>query len=173
MGNRRHSKVSKLPAELREVVHQKYADGHTYQAITDWLKQMGQDISRAAVGREGKDFMASLKLLKESKEQATTIVEAAGAKGALAMEEAAAVMALQNIIKFLMTQPDMQREDASKVMMALARLQSSSVGREKLKLDFKKKAADAADEAVKIAKAEGLSDELAEQIKKKILGIAA
>lgn len=171
--NRRHSKISQLPASLRDEVNRQFVAGHTYQEITDWLKQMGQQISRAAVGREGKGYLANLDRVKTSREQATAIVEEAGAKGALAMEEAAAVMAAERIMNFLIELPTMEGEEASKVMMALARLQTSSVQREKLKMDFKAKAAQAADAAVKIAKAEGLSDELAEQIKKKILGIAA
>lgn len=173
MGNRRHSKVSKLPRELRDAVYEKHLEGHTYQAITDWLKQMGQDISRSAVARDLKDYQANLERVKISREHATAIVAEAGAKGALAMEEAAAVVAVERIMNFLISLPGIEGEEASKVMMALARLQASSVQRERLKMDFKDKAAEAAEAVGKMAKAEGLSDELAEQIKKKILGVAA
>lgn len=173
MGNRRHSKLSKLPPDVLEAVHKRYVEGHTYEAITRWLNEMGHPISRAAVGRDGKDFLARLDKLNVVKKQAVAIVEEAGGKGALAMEEAAALLALQGAIEYLMEIPDWEGEKATAVMQAIARLQSSSVNREKLKMDFRDKAAEAAEAVGKMAKAEGLSDELAEQIKKKILGVAA
>jgi hypothetical protein len=163
-----------MPRDVRDVFYQKVGEGHTIQEITDWLRQLGQDISRAAVGREVKDFVGQLNRFKAVKEQAKAIVSEAGGDG-LNLEEAAVTVALNNIMEYLMDPvlSNMQQEEASKVMMALARLQSSSVQREKLKMDFKDKLAKEAEAIGKMAKAEGLSDELADAIKKKILGIAA
>lgn len=175
MGNRKHSKIEALPPEVLEAVNKMLVTpGITFERIVQRLADLGYQVSRSGVGRYSKDFLSQLQKLKVVKEQARAIVSEAGGDG-LNLEEAAVTVALNNIMEFLMdpTLSDMKGEEASKVMMALARLQASSVQREKLKMDFRDKAAEAAEAVGKMAKAEGLSDELAEQIKKKILGVAA
>jgi hypothetical protein len=54
-----------------------------------------------------------------------------------------------------------------------AKLQSSSILRERLKDDFRGKLDKAADEVVKAVKKQGLSEEKAAEIRKKILGVVS
>lgn len=172
MGNRRHSKVtSALPKELVEVVNQKLVGGHTYLEITEWLKGLGHEISQASIGRYGKSFLSQLEKLKLVKEQARAILTETDGLS-LEMEEASVQIALQKIMEFLMELDGLQGEKASKIMTALARLQSSSVSRERIKMDYRKKAAEAAEDVQKIVKQNGLSDAAVEEIRKRILGIS-
>ncbi len=171
MGNRRHSKITReLPSELIEVVNQKLVGGFTYLEIAEFLKGLGHEISQASVGRYGRDFLSKLEKLKLVKEQARAILtETEGLS--LEMEEASVQMALSKIMEFLMELDSLQGEKAHKIMMALARIQSSSVSRERLKMDYRKKAQAAAEEVTKVAKSGGLSDAAVEEIRTKILGI--
>lgn len=172
MGNRRHSKINRtLPQELVEMVNQKLVGGHTYKEITEYLSKLGHEISQAAIGRYGKDFLSKLEKLKLVKEQARAILTETDGLS-LEMEEASVQIALQKIMEFLMELDDLQGEKASKIMTALARLQSSSVSRERLKMDFRRKAQEAAEDVQKIVKQNGLSDAAVEEIRNRILGIS-
>ena len=60
-----------------------------------------------------------------------------------------------------------------RIISDFAKLQASSVQRERMKKDMAEKAVKAADAVERIAKKGGLSDKAAEDIRKKILGITA
>jgi hypothetical protein len=175
MVNRRHSSLTrKLPPELLAEVNAQLIAGRTYAEITAHVKALGHDVSPAAVGRYGKGHLAELERVALVSNQMKAIVAAVG-DDALALQEGAVQTALTKIVEYL-TQigPEtMQGEEASKIFQALARLQSSSVQRERLKADLKKKLAASAEAVVKQVKAKGVSDETAEMIKTKILEIAA
>ena len=42
--NRSHSKIDRLPENLKREVENRLLEGHTYDEIAEYLKQMGQDI---------------------------------------------------------------------------------------------------------------------------------
>jgi hypothetical protein len=102
-------------------------------------------------------------------------ITSAVGEDALALQEGAVQTALVKIVEYLtMIGPEtMAGEEASKIFQALARLQSSSVQRERLKADLKKKVTAAAEAVVKTAKAKGASDEMVEWVRAKILEVAA
>lgn len=169
--NRSHSKIAKaLSASDRDELNRKLATaGVTYDDIVGWLDGKGHRISRSAVGRYGKDFLARLERLKEVETKAKTIVSEVG--DALAMEEAAAKIFTQKVLEHLLSIDDLSGQKFGGLMMAFSKLQSSSTQRERLKADLKKRVTEAAEEVNQLARSSGLSDEAAGKIRMKILGI--
>ncbi len=182
MANRRHSKISDLPPELLAQIDQFLLGAHTvngrrlrYAQITQYVRAKGHDVSPAGVGRYAKGRLAELERVKLVSDQMKSLRESIG-DDALALQEGTVQYALSKMAEYLtLLEPgSMLGEEANKIFRALAELQKSSVAREKLKMDVKKKAAAAADTVVQaVAKAKGVSDETADWIKAKILEIAA
>ncbi len=169
---RSHSKITQLPKEIREAVDRKILDGCTYQEIAEHLNSLNHDISRSSVNRYGQKFIAKTEKLKLLQEQAKIIVEQSGDRPALEIVEATSQMALQVIMEHVIEMDSLKGAKATEVFKALALLERSSVQREKLKLDAKKKA----DEAVKnieskAAKAYNLTPDAISIIKEQIYGI--
>lgn len=172
--NRSHSSIDRAltPGDKAELNRRLATPGVTYDVVVDWLKDKGYSISRSAVGRYGKDFLARIETLKVVEEKARAIVSEVGAN-ALSMEEAAAKIFTQKVLEHLLEIDDLSGQKFGALMTAFAKLQSSSTQRERLKADFQKKISEAADEVSRVAKAKGLSDEAASEIRQKILGITA
>lgn len=76
MGQR--SKISGLPAEVRDELDQKLLGGSFsgYLGLQDWLRGKGYDISAAGVWRYGTQLEAKVAQLKASAERARALVEA-------------------------------------------------------------------------------------------------
>ncbi len=175
MANRRHSSVTrKLPPELLDEVNAQLVAGRTYAEITAHVKALGHDVSQSAIGRYGKGHLSELERVKLVSDQMKAITEAVG-EDALALQEGAVQTALTKIIEYLsLIGPEtMAGEEASKIFTALAKLQSSSVQRERWKADLRKKIQTAAEAVVKTAKTKGASDELVDWMRSKILEVAA
>lgn len=142
---RSHSKISKLPASVREAVDKLILSGKTYDEIAEHLQHMGEDISRASVGRYGQRFLAQMEKLQLFRDQARVVVDSAGDRPALEIAEAANQMALSAVMEYIMEIDSLKGAKATEVIKALALLERSGVQRERLKLDARKKA----DEAIK------------------------
>jgi DNA-binding transcriptional ArsR family regulator len=160
--NRRsRSKIAtELPPALIEAVNTLLVQGKTYQDIAEYLKNLGHDVSKSAVGRYGKNFMTRLEKLRLVKEQARAIVDVNPDAPATEMAEAANQLATQLIMEFLMqlNMEDLKEESITEILKALSKLEQSGVGRERLKFNFNK-GADAAAERIKAAlKAEIAND---------------
>lgn len=156
--NRKHSKIDKLPPEIRDAVNIKLTEGFTYQQIAEWIKTQGHDVSYGSVGRYGKGFLAKMEKLRQARDQAKVIVSEARDGPALEMVEAANQMAVQVILERLIEMDDIKGAKSTEVLKALALLERSAVQREKLKLDYNK-GVDVAAEQIKA----GLREELAKQ----------
>lgn len=169
--NRSHSSISKaLSTTDKEAFHRRLATpGITYDDVVGWLNERGYQISRSAVGRYGKDFMARLENLKVVEEKAKAIVSEVG--DALAMEEAAAKIFTQKVLEHLLQIDDLSGQKFGSLMAAFAKLQASSATRERLKADVDKKASKAAGEVKKLVEKGGLSKDAVEAIEREILGI--
>lgn len=139
---RSHSKISKLPASVREAVDKLILSGKTYDEIAEHLQHMGEDISRASVGRYGQRFLAQMEKLQLFRDQARVVVDSAGDRPALEIAEAANQMALSAVMEYIMEIDSLKGAKATEVIKALALLERSGVQRERLKLDAKKKAAE-------------------------------
>jgi len=169
---RRHSRVqTELPIEVRHEVDRLLLEpGVTYGELTDYLKVKGYDISRSSLGRYGKEFMASYQQLRQIEDQARALVSETGE--GLVLEEAASKLFTQEIVKLLIAR-DIDLRVIPRLVSDFAKLQSSSIQRERIKAEFGKRVEKTADEATKVAKAHGLSAAAAAEIRAKILGIAA
>lgn len=178
MSRRKHSKIAALPPEIHAAVIARLDDGHTYEAIADWLSQMGHETSKSAVGRFGKDWAGMGQRLKEARAQAAALVEEIREHPNSDLAEATEQMLFTMVAETLAQGKLEIKDKTSPVALGhmIADLSRAGLNRDKLKLDFKKefeaKAAKAATEIEKMAKSGGLSDETAEKIRRKILGIA-
>lgn len=155
---RSHSKVAKLPDEIRAAVDRKIMAGVEYQEIADYINAMGTNISRSSVNRYGQKFMDKMERLRLAREQAKIVVETAKDGPALEMVEAANQMAVQVILERLIDMGDIKEAKSTEVLKALALLERSATQREKLMLDYNR-AFDAAAKQIK----DGLQKELERQ----------
>lgn len=168
---RRHGRIrDELPAEVRAQVDRLLIENATYDDVKAFLDEGGYDISRSAVGRYGKDFMNAYQQLKIIEDKSKTMVSEAG--DGMVLEEAVSKMFARMILEAQLTD-ELDIKKIPRIIGDFARLQKSVVDRERLKRDFADRAAKAARAVDRIAKKGGLSDAAAEQIRKKILGIAS
>jgi len=161
---------TELPESVRKELRRRLVeDNDTYDEITAWLNAEGYDISRSAVGRYGKTFFDIVKNMKVIEEQASTLIS--DSENSMVLEEATTKLILNKLMELLMTDSvDLKR--STKIMTDLANLNKSTVSREKLKIEIRDRAQKVADDVSTELKKSGLDDEMAESLRKKILGIA-
>lgn len=173
------SKITLLPEEIRiELERRLIAGGFSdYTGITSWLNEalarsgMADSVSRTAVARFGQDFASKCEAIKVATEQAKAIV------GVVGDDEGNMNEALIRLIQQLSFDVLIKNQDADvasllpKMGVMVAKLSKASVDQKKWLREVRQKAASAADEVVKVAKAGGLSEDKAGEIRKKILGI--
>ena len=169
------SKIDALPPDVRtwlerELVENRFGE---YDALTAALKERGFAISRSSVHRFGQEFEERLKRLQTSRDMARAISEQLGDDQA-DMANAVNQMALHRSFELLQQiDIDPGEVDFPKFVRAISSLSGSSINLGKYRSEVKARAKAAAAETEKLIKrAGGLSDEMAEEIKRKILGIA-
>ncbi len=169
---RSHHKIATLPPEIVSQVNQLLTTpGITYQGVVDFLSKHDIHVSHSSVGRYGKNFLSRLERIHIVQEQASAIVQEVGDRPATEMAEAANQIAVQLIMEHLMEVDDLEGEKISEILKALARLERSATGRERLKLDFRERAKKIADEIADDLSEKGLSEETLREIKEKVYGI--
>jgi len=141
---RRHSKILDLPKKVIQQVNEMIVEvgegRRTYEEISAWLKERGHDISKSAVGRYAKYFLA-LEKVKFVGEQAKSIIEASG-QDPLKIEEATSklgAVVMMEVFQEAMKGDSIDVKHIGKLMGDFARLQMSSVAREKLKDKLREK----------------------------------
>ena len=167
---RRHSRVTTdLPEEVRREVDRLLLEPSiTYEDIGAYLQGKGFDISKSAIGRYGQQFHAAYQQLRIVEDQARALVSDVGE--GLVLEEAASKLFAQEIVRLLISR-DIDIQKIPRLVSDFAKLQSSSIQRERIKNDFAQKVEQTASQVVETVKANGLSDAAAAEIRKKILGI--
>lgn len=171
MGRRKHHKIQTFPQEVVSAVNDLLARGETYEDIAWWLRQKGYEIGKSSVARYGREFAARLERIKVVEEQAKAILEETAGEP-LRMEEATTRMALH-----LMAETLLRMQDAGtgakpvEVIRALAHLQSSSASRERLRLEWQRRAQAAADHIETRLSEAGSPPELIREIRTTILGL--
>ncbi len=168
----RHSTVeSKLPEKVRKQVDRLLIEGATYSEAAAFVQGKGYEISRSAIGRYGKRFLETYRELRIVEDQARALVSEAG--DGLILDESLAKLLTAAALK--QAQGNLDLKELTRLMHAAANLQTSGVQRERAKAQFKekaeKKAKKVAEEVAREAKRGGLSDQTADKIKAKILGI--
>jgi len=166
---RKHGRIrDELSPEIREQVDRLLIEDATYEQITAFVKERGFEIGRSVIGRYGKDFLENYRRLRIVEDQSKTLVSQAGE--GMVLEEAGSKIFAQMIIEALLT-GKIDVAESPRIIGDFAKLQASSVLRERLKKEYAERAKKVADDVGKVAKAKGLSDETAEEIRRKILGI--
>ena len=172
---RRHPKLLQLPPELlRQVDHMVTTTGPergTYEQISAWLEQQGHPTSVSAIGRYAR-WLAAFERVKLVAQQAQIIIDKAQSEGSLAIEEATAKVATVVVMEVLQESMKGDQIDVNRIGKLIgdfAKLQASSVLRERFKSDLKKKAEKAVEN---IAKKRSLDPETMRVIREEIYGIA-
>ncbi|AEG60028.1 phage protein Gp27 family protein [Desulforamulus ruminis] len=176
MGRRKHHKVAALPPEIVEAVNEMLLQGHTYEEIADYLKNMGTPVSKSAVGRYGKDFHAKFERLKQIRDQAKAIIESNDGAPGTQLAEATTELAISMIMETLSELDGLQGEKVTELLKVLPKLADSGTRREALKLQFNKGAEAALARLKEELKAELNSEpdllqkmyELADRVKEKV-----
>ena len=165
--NRGHPKIAELPAELRDAIHRKFTEGFTYQEISKWITDEGHPISRSAVGNYGKEFLSKMESLKLAREQARTIVDEGSDKPATELIEAASSLTEHLVNNNI----DLTKVKADRLIQALSMLERSTVARERLKLESRRKADEAVKNIENVAASKGIDADTLRKIKEEIYGI--
>ena len=73
--NRSHGKIDKLPAPLKQEVENRLLNGETYESISGYLKEQGEDIHLSSVARYSKGFLKKFESVRIAKEFAKLLAE--------------------------------------------------------------------------------------------------
>ena len=168
---RTHSRIAtELPPDVRREIDRLLVEGNaTYEEISSYLASKGHDISKSAIYRYGRKFLIAYRKLRVVQDQSRALVADAG-DDAMLLEEAAAKIFAQKILEAQLD-GSFSVLELPRLVSDFAKLQSSSIMRERLKAELRKKVTVAAEHAVKVARSGGLTEEKAAEIRKKILGI--
>lgn len=184
----RQSTIAKLPPDVRAKLEQMVRDGsHTIDEIVAEVQGMGGEVKRTAVGDFKKKMEASLARVREARDVAGVWVKNLGeeedSKGGQLLMQLLHTIAFQTLADLGGQQDGAEPMDImllSKAIKDLAGAQKTDLEfrtklREQFKREMAERAAAAAEEAVKIAKAgvsqAGLSETAAAELREKILGI--
>lgn len=165
--------VTGLPDDVKRALDERLVSVGfcNYKALSDWLTDQGYQISRSALQRYGQQFEEKLTALKIATEQAKAITSVVGDEEG-AMNEALIRLVQQRAFEVLVKlQEDDEDGRLPKLGVMIAKLSKASVDQKKWVAEVREKASATADEVRAEIKKSGLSDEKAEEIRKKILGI--
>lgn len=135
--NRSHGKIDNLPAPLRLEVENRLLGGDTYQEISQYLAEQGEEVHLSSVGRYGKKFLKRFESVRVAKEFAKLLAEDNADRPSTELHEANNLLASQLIME-AMVSDDMPAEDRAKIASSIASLQRAQVSNEKLKLQARK-----------------------------------
>ena len=169
--NRRHFKVDRLPQEVRQEINDRLVEGYTYDDIAEAVRGLGHSVSRSGIHRYGRQYLAKLERVKMVNDQAKAIVSEVGS--GLDMEEATSKLITQMVMEMLMKMDELpETKNITGVLSAFAKLQSSSVLRERLKKEIRTRADKAVEKIEKVMSA-SLDPETLRVIREEVYGIAA
>ncbi|MBF0567081.1 MAG: DUF3486 family protein [Nitrospirae bacterium] len=158
-----------LPATIRQSVERLLVEGETYDAIKEWLKDKGYDLSRSSIGRYGQGYLERVQNLRMLEDQARTLI---GENPEMfVLEEAVSKVMTAAVLQEINTE-NFKIDGKSGILSDFANLQKASIMRERWKAELGRKVEKTAGEVEKDVKAKGLSESAAALIRKKILGIS-
>ena len=73
--NRSHGKIDNLPADLKHEVENRLLNGETYEEISNYLKDQGEEVHLSSVGRYGRKFLKRFESVRVAKEFAKLLAE--------------------------------------------------------------------------------------------------
>lgn len=167
---RKHGRVvDELPLEVRREVDRLLVESNvTYDDIKDFLAEKGYDISRSAIGRYGKGFLATYQELRILEDQSRTLVSEAG--DGMALEEAASKLFAKKIVE-LQLAGKIDILELPRIISDFAKLQSSTVARERFKSELKRKIEKAVENIETKTRNKSLDPETLKIIREEVYGI--
>ncbi len=135
--NRSHSKVDRLPPELKREVEERLLSGETYEDISGYLKGQGEDIHYSSIGRYGQKFLKRFESVRIAKEFARLLAEDNADRPSTELHEANNLLASQLVMEALVDDR-LDAEERGKMAKSIAALQRAQVSNEKLKLQSRK-----------------------------------
>lgn len=135
--NRSHSKIEKLPEDLKKGVEQKLVSGEKYEDISAYLKDNGEDIHISSICRYGQKFLNRFESVRMAKEFAKMLAEDNVDRPTTELHEANNLLASQLIMEALVDD-EMDAKEKSEVARSIATLQRAQVSNEKLKIQSRK-----------------------------------
>jgi uncharacterized protein YlzI (FlbEa/FlbD family) len=176
------SKVQFLPQEIRRELDQRLLEGafSNYSQLEEWLAERCGELgieedkipSRASIHRYGSKLQKNLEAIRASTEAAKAL--AAGSpddEGDL--NEATTRLAQSRLFDLLMDNEDVDQETIGKIARAAADITRASLSQKKYKMQVREKTQEVASKVDAYKRSGGLSAEVADEIRKQILGIAS
>lgn len=178
----KRGKIESLPADLRRWLERALTESgfSGYAELEELLKAKGYVISKSAIHRYGQKIERRFAAIKASTEAARLLTEGA-ADDQDARSEAVIALVQTELFDSIVNLQEAGGDELSdadrigllsKAAKNIATLARASVTLKKYQQDVRAKAAVVAEEVASQAKAGGLSDETAELIRRKILGVA-
>ncbi len=170
------SKIMQLPETVKAALDKRLISGSfaDYTSLATWLQEQGFEISRSAIHRYGQEFEEKLAAIKIATEQARAITEAVGddeGRMSDALISLVQQQAFDVLVNMQKRDPETYEKLFPKMGVVVSRLARASVAQKKWLAEARSKAKDTADDIVKTIKKGGMSEETAELIRRKILGI--
>jgi len=161
-----------LPEEIRAELNRRLISGgfSGYEALAEWLGEQGWEFSKSSVHRYGQKLEKRLAAIRIATEEARAITEAAKDDEGV-MNDALIRLVQEKTFQALVEMEDAGEIALHKVGRMIADLSRSSIAQKKWMAETREKAKAASDEVVTLARKSGLSEEKAEEIRRKILGI--
>ncbi|MFG6326856.1 MAG: DUF3486 family protein [Lachnospiraceae bacterium] len=135
--NRSHSKIEKLPETLKKEVENKLLEGETYESISGYLTEQGEDIHYSSVGRYGRKFLKKFENVRIAKEFAKLLAEDNVDRPTTELHEANNMLMSQIIMETLVDD-EMDIKEKADAARSIASLQRAQVSNEKLKMEARK-----------------------------------
>lgn len=135
-------KIDELPEEIKRNVDILLIDtGNTYQYISDWLKEMGYEVSKSSVGRYALRSNTAEQRLLEASAQTQKLIKMVQDNPNADYTDAANIMLLDGLVNKMATAEeefnDMPLDKAGRLIVSLTRTQ---VYKDRVKQDMQKKA---------------------------------
>ena len=131
--------MDKLPEMIRKEVENRLLEGHTYEEIAMYLKEMGHNISKTSIHRYGKPFLQKFESVRLAKEYAQLLAEDNAERPTTELHEANNALISQMIMQILINENIKQKEKIE-AARSIATLQRAQVQNERLKLNARKEA---------------------------------
>ncbi len=178
----RQSSITALPNDVRDWLNHALAENNFtgYEALESLLRDRGYAISKSAIHRYGQKIERRMAAIKASTEAARLITEGAADDQDVRSEAVIALVQTEMFESILAIQESEDDELApedriglmSKAAKNIATLTRASIAQKQYKATVQARAEAAASAVEQIAKKGGLSDEAADLIRQRILGIA-
>ena len=170
------SKIKQLPEPDRKWLESLLIENNfaNYDILANALAERGYEISRASVGRFGKEFKEHCERVKQSTEMAIILAEQLGDDENAIGD--AAVRTMQSELYQAMADYDwgrIKQMDPNELSLSVARLSRAGVNQKKWQAEVRERIRQVADEVGEMAREGGLSVEAVNEVRTKILGIPA